>query len=169
MLAATMAQEQRAPLRIISRLAPPEPSALDEILAEHGLSYAHNPSFDYLSTTGRGPVIGMTTAERIVVGGWEDARLALQLVSADRMVYLIDQAEAPVLVRNDDAQRLQDLFHAQRSPFVFADAGVRDALSRAGLFGDGNSGESALVLVTTPRGLDWQRIAGELLEGTPSS
>jgi hypothetical protein len=163
-----MAQRQRSPLRIISRLAPPEPRALDDLMAEHGLFYDDNPSFDCLAVTGRGSVIGITAAECIVVGSWEDASVAMQLVSAGRLVYVIDQAEVRVLVSIGTHRRVRDLIGGQGLALVFTDADVRDALLRAGLFGNHNAGASVPVLPTTLSRPEWQRIAARLLEGAES-
>jgi len=169
-LAAAMAKHQRAPLRIISRLSPPEPQAFDELMAQHGLSYDDNLSCDWLTPTGRGPVIGVTVGERVVVGSWEDATLALELVSADRMVYVIDQAEVPALIGDGTGtdRRLRDMVGARGPALVFTDAGVSDELRRAGLFGERDAGASACLLPSSPLGPDWQRIAAHLLEGALS-
>ena len=169
MIAVAMAHRQRSPLRIISRLAPPEPKVLDDLMDEHGLAYDENPSFDFITIMGRGPVIGMTATERIVVGSCEDARLALQFVSADRVVHVIDQAAVPVLTGTGTDPRVRNLVGVQGPSLVFMDADVRAALRPARLFGNRDAGVSAWVLPNTPSVLDWQLIAARLLEDAPSN
>jgi hypothetical protein len=166
-LAAAIAQRQQAPLRIISRLAPPEPSTLDLMLAQRGIDYDGNPSFDWLTAAGRGPVAGITAAERIVVGSWVDARLALELVSADRVVYVVDQAEVPTLIDAKADRHLRDNFGIQSLALVFTDASVRDDLRQAGLFEHRGADAPASVLPSAPSGPDWQRTAALLLEVGP--
>lgn len=167
LLAAAIAQRQRAPLRIISRRAPPEPSALDLILAQHGIDYDGNPSFDWLTATGRGPVAGISAAERIVVGGWVDARLALELVSADRVVYVVDQVEVPTLIGAKADRRAREIFGIHDLALVLTDASVRDDLRQAGLFEHRDTGAPASVLPAAPSGPDWQRTAAQLLDIGP--
>jgi len=164
-LAVAVAQQQHSPLRIISRLAPPEPQVLDDLIGQHGLAYHDNPSFDFLTATGRGSVIGVTATERIVVGSWEHARLALQLVPASRLVYVIDQAELPVLASAGTVRRMFELFGAEGPALVLTGGTVLDGLRRAGLLGDGDAVVSAVVLPTKPTGPDWQRITARLLKG----
>lgn len=166
-LAAAMAQQQRAPLRVISRLAPPEPTALELILAQYGIDYDGNPSFDWLTDTGRGPVAGITAAERIVVGDWVDAGLALEAVSADRVVYVVDQVEVHALIGAKADRRARNIFGSYSLALVFTDARVRDDLRQSGLFEHRDAGTPSSVLPAVPRGSDWQRTAAQLLDVGP--
>ena len=84
---------------------PPEPGALERILARHGLSYDDNPSFDWLTPAGRGAAVGVAANERIVVGSWADALLCRALVSLERVVYVIDQSELASLRRTRNDRR----------------------------------------------------------------
>ena len=162
-LSVAMAQRQHAALRIISRLAPPEPRAFDQLVAQHGLSYDGNPCFDWLTATGRGGVLGVTDAERIAVGNWIDARLALELVSPDRLIYVIDQEALPSLIGTSADRQARELFGLQDWTPVFTEAGVRDAVGRAGLFEHRPEVRSALLVPPTPSLADWQQIAARLL------
>jgi len=162
-LSVAVAQRQRAALRIISRLASPEPRAFDQLVTEHGLSYDDNPSFDWLTATGRSGVLGVTTTERIVVGSWLNASSALELVSPDRVVYVIDQEDLPNLIGASADRRARELFGLQDWTPVFTQVVVRDAAGRAGLFEHRPEARSALLVPSTPSLADWQQLAARLL------
>lgn len=167
LLSVALVKQQRAPLRIIGRLTCPKPCALDQIITQHGLSYDDNPCFDWLTITGRGAVLGMTERELIVVGSLVDAHLALTLVSADRVVYVIDKEEVPILSGASGDSRARDVLGAEKWAPVFTEVEGLDAARRAGLFAHHNGSESALVLPPTPSAADWQQIAARLLAAKP--
>jgi len=166
-LAAAMAHRERAPLRIISRLVQPDPRALDLILARHGIDYDGNPSFDWLTSTGRGSVTGVSGVERMVAGSWVDASLALALVSPDRVAYVVDRVEVPTITGAKSNRRVRDIFAIHDLTLVFTDASVGDDLRRAGLFERRDADAPASVLPAAPSWPDWQRIAALLLDRGP--
>ena len=166
-MAAALARRQRSPLRIVSRMGPPETGALDRILARYGLSYEDNPSFDWLPPAGRGAAVGVAANERFVVGSWADALLVRALVSLERVVYVIDQSELASLRRTRNDLGVCDLFGRRGPALVLADALVSDALREASLFDRSGAGVTAQVLPTPPSGSDWERIAARLLDTEP--
>ncbi len=166
-MAAVLAHRQRSPLRIVSRIGPPETGALDRILARYGLSYDDNPSFDWLPPAGRGAAVGVAANERFVVGSWADALLVRALVSLERVVYVIDQSEVARLRRSRIDRGVCDLFGRRGPALVLADASVSDALREASLFDRSGADATAQVLPTPPQGSDWERIAARLLDTEP--
>jgi hypothetical protein len=162
-VAAAMALAQAAPLRILSRRAPPDTEVFDQLLARHGLVYAANADFDWLAADGRGPVVGMTDAERIVVGTCADARLALALAAPARVTCVIDPQEVPMLTGAEHARHGVYPCGATGTALVCSEAGVRDALREAGLLDGRDPRAPVLVLPAEPAAGDWQRMADALL------
>jgi hypothetical protein len=162
-VAAAMALAQAAPLRILSRRAPPVTEVFDQLLARHGLVYAANADFDWLAADGRGPVVGMTDAERIVIGTCADARLALALAAPERVACVIDPQEVPILTGAEHARHGLHPCGVKGTALVCSDAGVRDALREAGLLDGRDPRAPVLVLPAEPAAGDWQQLANALL------
>jgi hypothetical protein len=91
----------------------------------------------------------------------------LEFVSADRLIYVVDQVEVPTLIGAKADRRVRDIFGSHNLALVFTDASVRDDLRQAGLFEYRDAGAPASVLPAVPSGPDWQRTAAQLLDVRP--
>ncbi|WP_165982529.1 class I SAM-dependent methyltransferase [Dankookia rubra] len=131
-LAALLARRLDVPLRVVTRIEPPEPRNFGTVLNAHGIRYDGNVEFLH---SGHGRNVPMGPEDLLLTTSWWSTWAALRAVRPDRILYLLQEDERMFYPAGDEQLRCREVMDDTRVRFIINTAALRDYLVADGVRG----------------------------------
>lgn len=131
-LAALLAKRLDVPLRVVTRIEPPEPRNFGTVLNAHGIRYDGNVEFLH---SGHGRTVPMGPEDLLLTTSWWSTWAALRAVRPDRILYLLQEDERMFYPAGDEQLRCREVLDDTRLRFIINTAALRDHLLGDGVRG----------------------------------